>query len=253
MDAGAVAADVDHLVRVGTALDVVAGVDGREAAGEVRPQVAEALIEAGHGGFLLVESESSGRQEGVEELEGLQEVGFMGAADDDVIGEAGVAVARVAHGPVHVGQGQVGQERGQAGALGDAAVAGAPLAPGAPRPGDEPDEVDGARAAGDGGEGGQGVLDAEVGEVVLDVGAQHVAVAGVSQPGEVVDGVVGADARPVGEGAGGHGEVGPVDDRVDDRALDDPVPDGGDVQGADLPGVALGDAEAQERVGLVGS
>ena len=54
----------------------------------------------------------------------------MGAADDDVIGEAGVAVARVAHGPVDVGQGQVGQERGQAGALGDAAVAGAPLAPG---------------------------------------------------------------------------------------------------------------------------
>lgn len=62
MDAGAVAADVDHLVRVGTALDVVVGVDGWEAAGEVRPQVAEALIEAGHGGFLLVESESSGRQ-----------------------------------------------------------------------------------------------------------------------------------------------------------------------------------------------
>ena len=92
---------------------------------------------------------------------------------------------------------------------------------GAPRPGDEPDEVDGARAAGDGGEGGQGVLDAEVGKVVLDVGAQHVAVAGVSQPGEVVDGVVGADARPVGEGAGGHGEVGLVGDRVDDRALDD--------------------------------
>lgn len=118
MDAGAVAADVDHLVRVGAALDGVAGVDGREAAGEVRPQVAEALIEAGHGGFLLVESESSGRQEGVEELEGLQQVGFMGAADDDVIGEAGVAVARVAHGPVDVGQGQFGQERGQAGALG---------------------------------------------------------------------------------------------------------------------------------------
>ena len=166
MDAGSVAADVDHLGRVGAALDVVAGVDGRESAGEVRPQVAEALIEAGHGGFLLVESESSGRQEGVEELEGLQEVGFMGAADDDVVGEAGVAVARVAHGPVDVGQGQVGQERGQAGALGDAAVAGTPLAPGAPRPGDEPDEVDGARAAGDGGEGGQGVLDAEVGEIV---------------------------------------------------------------------------------------
>lgn len=253
MDAGAVAADVDHLVRVRTALDVVAGVDGRESAGEVRPQVAEALIEAGHDGFLLVESESSGHQEGAEELEGLQEVGFMGAADDDVVGEAGVAVVRVAHGPVDVGQGQVGQERGQAGALGDAAVAGAPLAPGAPRPGDEPDEVDGARAAGDGGEGGQGVLNAEVGEVVLDVGAQHVAVAGVSQPGEVVDGVVGADARPVGEGAGGHDEVGPVDDRVDDRALDDPVPDGGDVQGADLPGGVLGDAEAQERVGFVGS
>lgn len=65
----------------------------------------------------------------------------MGAADDDVIGEAGVAVARVAHGPVDVGQGQVGQERGQAGALGDAAVAGAPLAPDAPRPGDEPDDL----------------------------------------------------------------------------------------------------------------
>lgn len=123
----------------------MAGVDGREAAGEVRPQVAEALIEAGHGGFLLVESESSGRQEGVEELEGLQEVGFMGAADDDVIGEAGVAVARVAHGPVDAGQGQVGQEWGQTGSLGDAAVARAPLAPG-----DEPDEVDGTRAAGDG-------------------------------------------------------------------------------------------------------
>ena len=91
------------------------------------------------------------------------------------------------------------------------------------------------------------------GNSLLDVGAQHVAVAGVSQPGEVVDGVVGADARPVGEGAGGHGEVGPVGDRVDDRALDDPVPDGGDVQGADLPGGALGDAEAQERVGFVGS
>lgn len=42
-------------------------------------------------------------------------------------------------------------------------------------------------------------------------------------------------------------------DRVDDRALDDPVPDRGDVQGADLPGDALGDGEAQERVGLVGS
>ena len=166
VDAGAVAADVDHLVRVGTALDVVAGVDGPEAAGEVRPQVAEALIEAGHGGFLLVESESSGRQEGVEELEGLQQVRFMGAADDDVIGEAGVAVARVAHGPVDVGQGQVGQEWGQAGAPGDTAVTGALLAPGAPRPGDEPEEVDGARAAGDGGEGGQGVLDAEVGELV---------------------------------------------------------------------------------------
>ena len=229
-----------------------AGAGRRAGSGELA-QVAEALIEAGHGGFLLVESESSGRQEGVEELEGLQQVGFMGAADDDVIGEAGVAVARVAHGPVDVGQGQVGQERGQAGALGDAAVAGTPLAPGAPRPGNEPDEVDGARAAGDGGEGGQGVLDAEVGEIVLDVGAQHVAVAGVPQPGEVVDGVIGADTRPVGEGAWGHGEVGPVGDRVDDRALDDPVPDGGDVQGADLPGGALGDAEAQERVGLVGS
>ena len=155
VDAGGVAADVDHLVRVGTALDVVAGVDGREAAGEVRPQVAEALIEAGHGGFLLVESEPSGRQEGDEELEGLQEVGFMEAADDDVVGEAGVAVARVAYGPVDVGQGQVGQERGQAGALGDAAVAGAPLAPGAPRPGNEPDQVDGAWAAGNGGEGGR--------------------------------------------------------------------------------------------------
>ena len=164
MDAGAVAADVDHLAQVGTALDVVAGVDGREAAGEVRPQVAEALIEAGHGGFLLVEPEASGRQKGVEELEGLQEVGFMGAADDDVIGEAGVAVARVAHGPVDVGQGQVGQEWGQAGAPGDTAVTGALLAPGAPRPGDEPDEVDGARAAGDGGEGGQGVLDARLGK-----------------------------------------------------------------------------------------
>ena len=104
-----------------------------------------------------------------------------------------------------------------------------------------------------GGEGGQGVLDAEVGEVVLDVGAQHVAVACVPQPGEVVDGVVGADARPVGEGAGGHDEVGPVGDRVDDRALDDPVPDRGDVQSADLPGGALGDAEAQERVRFVGS
>lgn len=137
--------------------------------------------------------------------------------------------------------------------MGDAAVAGAPLAPGAPRPGDEPDEVDGARAASDGGEGGQGVLDAEVGEIVLDVGAQHVAVAGVPQPGEVVDGVVGADARPVGEGAAGHDELGPVDDRVDDRTLDDPVPDGGDAQGANFPGGALGDAEAQERVGFVGS
>ena len=93
----------------------------------------------------------------------------------------------------------------------------------------------------------------KVGEVVLDVGAQDVAVAGVPQPGEVVDGVIGADARPVGEGAWGHGEVGLVGDRVDDRALDDPVPDGGDVQGADLPGGAFGDAEAQERVGLVGS
>ena len=125
--------------------------------------------------------------------------------------------------------------------------------PGSPRSGNEPDEVDGARAAGNGGEGSQGVLDVEVGEVVLDVGAQDVAVACVPQPGEVVDGVVGADTRPVGEGAGGHGEVGPVGDRVDDRALDDPVPDRGDVQGADLPGGALGDAEAQERVGLVGS
>lgn len=44
-----------------------------------------------------------------------------------------------------------------------------------------------------------------------------------------------------------------MDDRVDDRALDDPVPDGGDVQGADLRGGALGNAEAQERVGFVGS
>lgn len=99
----------------------------------------------------------------------------------------------------------------------------------------------------------RGVLDAEVGEVILNVGAQDVVVAGVPQPGEVVDGVIGADTRPVGERAGGHGEIGPVGDRVDDRALDDPVPDRGDVQGADLPGGALGDAKAQERVGLVGS
>ena len=69
----------------------------------------------------------------------------------------------------------------------------------------------------------------------------------------MVDGVVGADARPVGEGAGGHGEVGLVGDRVNDRALDDPVPDGGDVQGSDLPGGALRNAEAQERAGLVRS
>jgi len=72
------------------------------------------------------------------------------------------------------------------------------------------------------------------------VGGRPVGVAGVSQPGEVVDGVVGADARPVGEGAGGHGEVGPVGDRVDDRALDDPVPDGGGVRARTSPEVPLG-------------
>ena len=35
----------------------------------------------------------------------------------------------------------------------------------------------------------EGVLDVEVGEVVGDVGAQHVGVAGVAQLGEVVDGI----------------------------------------------------------------
>jgi PE-PGRS family protein len=179
VDARAVAADVDDLVGVGGALDVMVGVDGRVGAGEVDSE--------------------------------------------------------------------------EAGALGDAAAASAALPADAAGPGDEADEVDGARAADDGGEDRQGVLDVEVGEVVLDVGAQDVAVAVVAQGGEVVDGVVGSDAGAVGEGAGGHDPVGVVRDGVDDGALDDAVADGGDVQDAGLTGSALGDVGAQERGGEVGA
>ena len=179
VDARAVAADVDDLVGVGGALDVMVGVDGRTGAGEVDSE--------------------------------------------------------------------------EAGALGDAAAACAALPAGAAGPGDEADEVDGARAADDGGEDRQGVLDVEVGEVVLDVGAQDVAVAVVAQGGEVVDGVVGSDAGAVGEGAVGHDPVGVVRDGVDDGALDDAVADGGDVQDAGLAGSALGDVGAQERGGEVGA
>lgn len=179
VDARAVAADVDDLVGVGGALDVMVGVDGRAGAGEVDSEEAEAL--------------------------------------------------------------------------GDAAAASAALPVGAAGPGDEVDEVDGERAADDGGEDRQGVLDVEVGEVVLDVGAQDVAVAVVAQGGEVVDGVVGSDAGAVGEGAGGHDPVGVVRDGVDDGALDDAVADGGDVQNAGLAGSALGDVGAQERGGEVGA
>ena len=246
VDARAVAADVDDLVGVGGALDVMVGVDGRAGAGEVDSEEAEALVEGGHGGLLLVEVQSVGGDERAEQLAGGQQVVPGGGAHDDVVGEAGVAVSGVV-------QDEVGQQRRQAGALGDAATASAALPAGAAGPGDEADEVDGARTADDGGEDRQGVLDVEVGEVVLDVGAQDVAVAVVAQGGEVVDGVVGSDAGAVGEGAGGHDPVGVVRDGVDDGALDDAVADGGDVQDAGLAGSALGDVGAQERGGEVGA
>jgi len=260
VDARAVAADVDDLVGVGGALDVMVGVDGRAGAGEVDSEEAEALVEGGHGGLLLVEVQSVGGDERAEQLAGGQQVVPGGGAHDDVVGEAGVAVPGVVQGVIGVVQGvigvvqdEVGQQRRQAGALGDAAAASAALPAGAAGPGDEADEVDGARAADDGGEDRQGVLDVEVGEVVLDVGAQDVAVAVVAQGGEVVDGVVGSDAGAVGEGAGGHDPVGVVRDGVDDGALDDAVADGGDVQDAGLAGNALGDVGAQERGGEVGA
>ena len=253
VDARAVAADVDDLVGVGGALDVMVGVDGRAGAGEVDSEEAEALVEGGHGGLLLVEVQSVGGDERVEQLAGGQQVVSGGGAHNDVVGEAGVAVSGVVQGVVGVVQDEVGQQRRQAGALGDAAAASAALPTGAAGPGDEADEVDGARAADDGGEDRQGVLDVEVGEVVLDVGAQDVAVAVVAQGGEVVDGVVGSDAGAVGEGAGGHDPVGVVRDGVDDGALDDAVADGGDVQDAGLTGSALGDVGAQERGGEVGA
>jgi len=66
VDARAVAADVDDLVGVGGALDVMVGVDGRAGAGEVDSEEAEALVEGGHGGLLLVEVQSVGGDERAE-------------------------------------------------------------------------------------------------------------------------------------------------------------------------------------------
>ena len=134
VDARAVAADVDDLVGVGGALDVMVGVDGRAGAGEVDSEEAEALVEGGHGGLLLVEVQSVGGDERAEQLAGGQQVVPGGSAHDDVVGEAGVAVSGVVQGMIDVVQDEVGQQRRQAGALGDAATASAALPAGAAGP-----------------------------------------------------------------------------------------------------------------------
>ena len=137
--------------------------------------------------------------------------------------------------------------------MGDAAAAGAALAVGAAGLGEQAGEGDGARAVDEVPQDHEGVLDVEVGEVVGDVGAQHVGVAGVAQLGEVVDGVVGAPSRAVGVGVGGEVEVDGAGDGVEEGAFDDAIADGRDAEGSYAVTVGLGDVVAEERCRTVGA
>lgn len=129
VDARTVPPHVDDAIGIGAAFDVVMRVGSGAPPVEARTKVAESVVESGHGCFLLAECETTLVEYCGQAGARLSDPRGGLPAHDDVVGETHVPVPRVAHRIVHVGEGEVGNEGREAGALGDSARANPP-APG---------------------------------------------------------------------------------------------------------------------------